>query len=424
MGENVKSTPLIDWHRGHGANMSVFGGYEMPLWYGTGAKTEHCSVLTAAGLFDTSHMAVITLSGSDAFDLLQYCFTKDLTSCIGKNKGPLVPGRCVYGIFLDPEGCTIDDAIVYRLDETDYMIVVNAGMGVAITAHLSANRSGRSVIITDLTDQVGKVDIQGPASGGIMKMVLENPGDVLREMPYFSFKGRFDKKTASPDAPRMKDGRAFLLSRTGYTGEFGFELFMERDHLLDLWEMLLDAGMKQGMITCGLAARDSLRAGAVLPLSHQDIGAWPFARNPWLFALPHKEDAPGFTKDFIGAEALQNTGHADHTYPFAGFDLRKVSVGDPARVYDREGREIGTVLTCATDMGIDRVEGRIYSIASPEKPEGFSPRGLCCGFVKVNRRLDPEERIHLRDKRRSIEVMIATDVRPDRTARRPLGEML
>jgi len=177
-------------------------------------------------------------------------------------------------------------------------------------------------------------------------------------------------------------------------------------------------------LPCGLAARDSLRAGAVLPLSHQDIGAWPFADNPWRFALPYRADQAGFTKRFIGADALLRLKETEPTLAFVGSDPRKVSIEEHPTVVDAEGRDIGRVLTCTTDMGIGRHGDRIYSVASPGKPEGFEPKGLSCGFVKVKRRLNSGDRIELRDRRRRIPVTIVEDVRPDRTARRPIAAMI
>jgi aminomethyltransferase len=420
----TKQTPLHQWHVGKSAQMGVFGGYEMPLWYPTGAKHEHLSVLMSAGLFDTSHMAVLGVSGPDAFDLLQLCFSKNLSACLGTGNTPLTPGRCVYGIFPDRNGHVIDDAIVFRLSEAEFLVVFNAGMGAATARHLAANAGSRSVRIDDFTDRLGKVDIQGPKAAKVLSRVLENPATVFEKLSYFSFKGHFDPTSPLSAAVHLSDGTPILLSRTGYTGEFGFEAYVQPAHLPRLWEMMVAAGREFELTPCGLAARDSLRAGAVLPLSHQDIGAWLFANNPWVFALPYDPDRTGFTKNFIGAAALLCPGEAEHTHPFVGSDPRKVSREEPAVVLDSEGKEIGRVLTCTTDMAIDRHAGRIYSIASPGKPEGFAPKGLCCGFVKVKRRLRAGDRIELRDRRRRIPVTIVDDIRPDRTARKPMAEMM
>jgi aminomethyltransferase len=186
--------------------------------------------------------------------------------------------------------------------------------------------------------------------------------------------------------------------------------------------MVMAAGEAFELTACGLAARDSLRAGAVLPLSHQDIGPWPFLNTPWAFALPYDAAGTGFTKSFLGDKALAEVTHPEYTYPFAGFDLRKVTL--PAVVLDADGAEIGTVLTCATDMAIGRHQDRIYSIASPERPEDCKIKGLCCGFVKVRTPLAEGSVLQLKDARRKVKVRVEADVRPDRTARKPLKEML
>ncbi len=394
--------------------MSVFGGYDMPLWYAS-ALNEHMAVLTHAGFFDTSHMASVMVTGADAFALLQHCFTNDLTMCIGKEKKALFPGRCVYGAFLDEKGHVIDDAIVFMMEKSEYMVVVNAGMGQRIAAHLSAHSGSLNVRITDLTDKLGKMDIQGPFSAKILQKMLDDPEKVFDSMPYFSFKGHFDETSPLSAQVRLKDGTAILLSRTGYTGEFGFEIFLAPVHFLRIWEMLMKTGEEFGLTACGLAARDSLRAGAVLPLSHQDIGHWPFIRHPWTFALPYTKDGKNFTKNFIGSQALLNAQNAEYTYPFAGDDPRKVTL--PATAADADGKEIGTVLTCATDMSIGRHDGKILGSASPDKPDGFSPKGLSCGFVKVKKEMKSGDMVELRDGRRKIRVHIVQDIRPDRTAR-------
>ncbi len=423
MQTESKTTPLHGWHKAKGANMADFGGYEMPLWYST-AKAEHLSVLTHAGIFDTSHMAVVMVAGPEAYDLLQLCFTNDLAACIGKSKGPLIPGRSVYGAYLNQKGEVIDDTIINQLEENSYMAVVNAGMGATIAAHFAANTGDREIEITDLTDQVGKIDVQGPMAAKILSKVLAEPEKVFNKMPYFSFKGHFDAASPLSNAVRLKDGIPILLSRTGYTGEFGFEIFVSQDHAVQLWEMILEAGSDFEIVPCGLAARDSLRAGAVLPLSHQDIGAWPFINHPWKFALPFNDEQTAFVKTFIGDQALLAVEAPEYTYPFAGSDFRKVSAEDPAVVLDAEGREIGRVLTCATDMGIGRHEDRIYSVASPDKPQEFKAKGLCCGFVKVRSKMAPGQKIDIKDNRRTLAVTIVDDIRPHRTARRPIKEML
>jgi len=418
-----RTTPLHAWHRSNGANMASFGGYDMPLWY-TSVKEEHLAVLTAAGLFDTSHMAGITVSGPDARTLLQLCFSRDLRACLGKKDQPLRPGRSVYGVFLNDLGHVLDDAIISQLDDEAYLVVVNSGMGPRLSEHLLAHSQGRSCQIRDLTDTVSKIDLQGPESARIMAAILKVPDQILSNLPYFSFKGHFDSNHSRNSEVRLIDGTSVMLSRSGYTGEFGFEIFLQPLLLVKTWEMILEAGKDAGLTPCGLAARDSLRTGAVLPLSHQDIGDWPFINNPWTFALPFNGQHSGFTKEFIGGHALSNLDRPQFTVPFVGQNLRKVTVTDQAAVLDQNKAALGSILTCATDMGIGWHEDKIVSIASPDKPESFTPRGLACGFVKVDRELQPGDRVELTDGKRTIPVTVTRDIRPDRTARRPLSAML
>lgn len=422
MTPEKKKTALFEWHSRQGANIVEFGDYYMPVWYAS-SKDEHMAVVTRAGLFDTSHMAAVRVFGTGAFDLLQWCFTRNLHACVGKDAAPLTPGKCVYGAFLDEHGHAIDDSIVYKVTDDEYLVVVNASMGGPIAAHLAAQAGSRDVRIVDLTDQLGKIDIQGPAAIRIMQKVLKTPEATFDKLPYFSFKGHFDPQSLFAADAQLQDGTPLLLSRSGYTGEVGFEIFVERRHNVRIWELLMEAGKDLGLIACGLASRDSLRTGAVLPLSHQDIGHWPFIHHPWPFALPFDATGAHFTKTFLGSAALERASDAPYTLTFVGNDLRKID-SHGAVVRDLQGNEIGVVLTCATDMAIGRHEGKIYSVVSPNKPEGLAVRGLSAGFIKVRENLPPGTVVELKDAKRSIQVVIETDVRPDRTARKALKNFL
>ena len=423
MADQPRMTPLHAWHQAADATMGDFSGWTMPLWYTTGAVAEHRVVITRAGIFDTSDMDVVTVDGPDAFALLQLCFTRDLRQCVGRSRDPLTAGRCVYGAFLNNFGDVIDDAILYFLQQGEYVVAVNAGMGEKVAEHLSSHAQGTETRIKSLRNKVGKIDLQGPMSARILLQVLQEAERVLGGLEYFTFRGHFD--SLSPLAHvRLLDGTALLLSRTGYTGEFGFELLAESTHIVRVWETILAAGRDYGLIPCGLAARDSLRAGAVLPLSHQDIGPWPFINHPWSFALPWNEMKTAFTKPFVGDRVLNLREDAEHTYAFVGYDPRKTLPQDRPVVRDVQGRAIGIVLTCVADMAIDRVGNRIVSIASPEKPENFKPRGLSCGFVRVNMKLKAGDTLELVDARRTLKVTIADDIRPHRTAHRPMAEMM
>ena len=400
-----RKTSLHGAHVAAGGVMVNFGGWEMPLWYPGGAVKEHMAVLTGAGLFDTSHMSTVMARGAGIREFLNYAVTRDISG--------LKAGRSGYGAILDAAGQALDDCIIYPLSEDRFALVVNAGMGEKIVDHMRALPGGDAFAWDDLTAKVAKIDIQGPESFAVLRRCLARPEAVFASFPYFSFQGDFD----FPDGGlTLADGTPALVSRTGYTGELGFEIFVPADKAAALWEMLLAAGKYVPVVPCGLAARDSLRAGAVLALSHQDIGNWPFINHPWSFALPLAQDG-SFTKSFHGAAAL-DAGRADHTLVFAGYDPRKVA-HDEARVVYR-GEEIGTVLTCVADMSLGRLEERIIGLNSPDQPDGWRPKGLVCGFIKVNTHLEPGTAVALRDSRREIPVTICTDLRPGRTARRAL----
>ncbi len=413
---NLKTTPLNNWHNSMDANMADFGGFEMPLWYNTGVKKEHLAVLNSAGIFDTSHMACINVVGNNAFDLINFCFTRDI--------GSLKPGRCVYGAFLDTNGHCIDDAIVYKFSDIFFMICVNAGMGGTIADHLLSNIADRSVHIEDLSEKVAKMDIQGKNSARILSKVIQSPETVFTGMPYFSFKGNFNEAQLGVSEALLLDGSPVLLSRSGYTGEFGFEIFLNPDRIVQLWQDLLEAGDKYGITACGLGSRDSLRAGACLPLSHQDIGHWKFINHPWDFALPYNTDKTAFTKKFIGSSALTPDKKDTFIYPFAGDSLRKVSASENTLVLDSEDNNIGKVLTCATDMGITWLDGSIVSICSETLPQDIKIKGISCGFVMVSKKLEPGCKLLLKEGKRKIKAIIVKDIRPDRTARKKLNNFI
>jgi aminomethyltransferase len=202
MSSDKKKTPLFEWHRANGGNMVEFGDYVMPLWY-AGTKREHLAVIESAGLFDTSHMAVVLVDGPGAYDLIQLCFTRDLDACIGKDNAPISPGRCVYGAYLDERGQAIDDAIVYKINDEAYMVVVNAGMGGVIAAHLESSKGDRDVRASDMTDKLGKIDIQGPAAVKTMRKLVQSPETVFKKLFYFSFRGHFDEGSST----RSRSGR-------------------------------------------------------------------------------------------------------------------------------------------------------------------------------------------------------------------------
>ncbi len=425
----VKTTPLFKWHESQKAIFSNFNGYKMPLWYKS-AKEEHLAVLTKAGIFDTSHMGSFKVTGKDARILLNQCFSRDFERCF-KGK-PLINFRLVYGVFISEKGHVIDDAIVYQFGQNFYYVIVNAGKSEKIINHIKnyAEELKLNVDIEDFTDRIGKIDVQGPFSPLILYHSLKNPEEIFTQFPYFSFKGAFPelagKKKENLCQVELLNGKKILLSRSGYTGEIGFEIYCNLEDTLEIWEFLIEKGKDYGLIPCGLASRDSLRTGALLPLSGQDIGDWPFLNNPWdKFCLPWKEYKKSFSKEFVGKKALEEllSNYSWFTYPFVGKDVRKVNLAEHPVVI-LEGKKIGKVLTCCTDMGISWVDDKIVSVNSPNKPENFKPKGLSCGFILVNQDLPVGTWVTLKDNKREIPVKIVQDIRPDRTARKNLKDFL
>ncbi|MCP3874433.1 MAG: aminomethyl transferase family protein [Desulfobacteraceae bacterium] len=413
---NLKTTPLYKWHKAAGANMADFGGFDMPLWYDTGVKNEHLAVLTSAGIFDTSHMACIDINGKDSFTLLNYCFTRDIAT--------LKSGRCIYGAFLNNDGYCIDDAIVYKFSDSDFMICVNAGMGATVTQHLNSNKKDFNVSIKDLSGKIAKMDIQGLNSARILSKLIQNPEIIFNQMPYFSFKGNFTESILGKSEVKLLDGTPILLSRSGYTGEFGFEIFLNPEKIVKFWEDILSIGTQFSITACGLGARDSLRAGACLPLSHQDIGHWKFINHPWDFAMPYTHDKTSFTKTFIGSDALLPDKNDHYIFPFVGDSLRKVSAGANTQVLDKHKNQMGKVLTCATDMGITWHNDRILSVCSKNLPQDLKIKGISCGFVMVSKKLTPGTTLLLKEGKRKINATIVTDIRPDRTARKKINNFI
>lgn len=236
-------TPLHAWHVAHNAKMAPFAGWDMPIQY-TGIIAEHMQTREKAALFDICHMGEFILKGAGAKDALARAVTHNLDT--------LKAGRCRYGFLLNEDGGIMDDLIVYALDTDHYMIVVNAACRAGDYAAI-ASRLPVGLSFEDVSDATGKIDLQGPASLAALERILPGP---WRQMPYFGLvRAEFG-------------GAPLLVSRTGYTGELGFELYMPSDKALALWEACL---ADPDVAPAGLGARDTLRLEAGLPLYGQDL---------------------------------------------------------------------------------------------------------------------------------------------------------
>lgn len=242
---DLMQTPLHSWHVAHGAKMAPFGGWDMPIQY-KGIIVEHVHTREKAGVFDICHMGEFILKGRGAKNAL--------AKAVSVNLETLKPQRCRYGFLLNEAGGVLDDLVVYHIEEDHYMLVVNAGCRANDFATIQS-RLPKELSFSDISDATAKLDLQGPSSLAVLERALPGP---WRDLPYFGF------------VLAEFDGAPLMVSRTGYTGELGFELYVPAEKALPLWELLLkDAEV----MPVGLGARDTLRLEAGLPLYGQDLDA-------------------------------------------------------------------------------------------------------------------------------------------------------
>jgi len=241
--EQPVPTPLSDWHRQHGAKMVPFAGFDMPVQYSS-ILAEHEHTRTKAAIYDICHMGEFHLSGQGAAAALSTIVTHDLDT--------LAPGKCRYGFLCNEAGGVIDDLIVYCLDTDSYMLVVNAAR-IAIDFDCIKARLPEGLVFTDDSEATAKIDLQGPLAYEVLRDRV--PGDCSR-LKYFNF-------TWTEFA-----GAKVLISRTGYTGELGYELFLPATAALALWEAL---AADPRVLPAGLGARDTIRLEMGYPLYGQDL---------------------------------------------------------------------------------------------------------------------------------------------------------
>lgn len=240
---SLLTTPLHSWHVANGAKMVPFAGWSMPVQY-TGILEEHKHTRTFASLFDICHMGEFLLEGKDATEALSRVVTHNLQT--------LAPGKCRYGFLLNEQGGVLDDCIVYRLAEEEYMLVVNAARIETDFSWISS-RLPAGIRFLNQSAETAKIDLQGPTSYVALSNAI--PGN-WADLTYFGFK------------ETLVDGVPLLISRTGYTGELGYEIYLPRDKATWLWEHLLEM---PGVRPAGLGARDTLRLEMGLPLYGQDL---------------------------------------------------------------------------------------------------------------------------------------------------------
>ncbi|MFB8114537.1 glycine cleavage system aminomethyltransferase GcvT [Streptomyces sp. NPDC055962] len=269
-------TALDALHRSLGATMTDFAGWDMPLRYAS-ERDEHNAVRTRAGLFDLSHMGEITVTGPQAAAFLGFALVGNIAT-VGV-------GRARYTMIVAEDGGILDDLIVYRLGDTEYMVVANAGNAQLVLDTLTERAGGFDAEVRDDRDAYALIAVQGPDSPAVLKSVTDADLDGLK---YYA------------GLPGTVAGVPALIARTGYTGEDGFELFVAPAHAEQLWKALTEAGAPYGLIPCGLSCRDTLRLEAGMPLYGHELttALTPFDAGLGRVVKFEKEG------DFVGREAL------------------------------------------------------------------------------------------------------------------------
>ena len=306
-------------HERLGATMTSFAGWQMPLRYAS-ETAEHHAVRRAAGLFDLSHMGEILVSGPRAGAVLDYALTGFLSV--------LRPGRARYTMICAEDGGVLDDLVVYRQGEDEFLVIANAGNTDVVLAALRDRAAGRAPV-TDATGDYALVAIQGPEAAGILAPLAG--GMDLGAVKYYA--GVFGEVA----------GRRAWVARTGYTGEDGFEVFCRPEDAAHIWEALASGGAAAGLVPAGLAARDTLRLEAGMPLYGNELGpdVTPFEAG---LGRVVKFDKPG---EFVGREALAARASSGPRKRLAGLTIQSRRIARHGYPVLAEGRACGTVTSGA-----------------------------------------------------------------------------
>ncbi|HZJ77805.1 MAG TPA: glycine cleavage system aminomethyltransferase GcvT [Clostridia bacterium] len=316
-------TPLYEMHVKYEGKIVPFAGYLLPVQYKTGIATEHISVRTKAGMFDVSHMGELTLEGPDAL--------KNLQNLLTNNFEGMYDGQVRYSPMCNEKGGVVDDLLVYRKNENSYLIVVNAANHDKDVAWVKSHIKG-DVIFKDISADIAQIALQGPLSKDILTKLVNE--DCL-PVKYYSFKENV-----------LIDGIDCLVSKTGYTGESGYEIYTSNKFAIDLWEKLMVAGEEFGLIPCGLGSRDTLRLEAAMPLYGHEMSDDISPLETGLgFCVKLDKD------DFIGKRAILEKG---------------------APKIKRIGVEL-------IDRGIARESCKVYQ---GEKEIGTTTSGTMCPYIK------------------------------------------
>jgi len=314
----LKKTPLNNLHRKMGGRMVDFGGWDMPVQYPAGTIAEHLRTRTHAGLFDVSHMGEIDVTGPEAVQFINRLTSNDASK--------LIDGQAQYSALTTPEGTVIDDLLVYRFAPDRFMLVVNAGTTEKDWDWIASHRGSESVELKNVSSDYCQLALQGPDALEILQALTDVP---LADVKYYHF---VEAKVDSVEA---------IVSRTGYTGEDGFEVYAAPDKGEQIWNKLLEAGAfgsEEGVLPCGLAARNTLRLEAGMALYGHEIDETTTlleANLGWICKLNKG--------DFIGRDALAKQKEEGVTKRLVGFAITDRGIARDGQDVLIEGARAGNV---------------------------------------------------------------------------------
>jgi aminomethyltransferase len=334
----LKRTPLFEEHRTAGAKVVPFAGYEMPVQYRTGIIAEHQAVRKFAGLFDVSHMGEIEIAGPQALDLVQYVTTNDASK--------LEYGQAQYSVMCREDGGAIDDCIVYKLPDR-FMIVVNASNRDKDRDWIYHHSERFDVEVVDRSDDIALIALQGPSAQTILGKLTGASLDGIR---YY----HFDEGDVA--------GAPCIISRTGYTGEDGFELYLNVHDAVNVWRKLLESGAAEGLTPAGLGARDSLRLEMGYALYGNDIDEKKTPLEAGLAWVTKLDKG-----DFLGAEALRKLKEKGVRQRLVGFELTEK--GFPRHGYEvrSNGQGVGEVTSGTVSPSLEKGVGLAYVATEASK---------------------------------------------------------
>ena len=331
MEENLIKTCLHDRHVKQGALMSPFGGFDMPIQY-VGITEEHNAVRQNVGVFDVSHMGEVRVKGPDAYKFVSHIFVNDVTGA--------PDGQIFYGMMCYENGGTVDDLLVYKVNDEEYFLVINASNIAKDFDWIMKNSEGFDVKITNESDYYGEVAIQGPKAEETIEKVLGIP---VKDIAFYNFK------------TFHIDGEDVIISRTGYTGEDGFEVYGSHAFTQKVWDKLMEAGVQ----ACGLGCRDTLRFEVGLPLYGDELSAdiTPIEASLSMFV---KLDKP----EFIGKEALAKQKEEGVKRRIVGIELEGNAIPRHGYPVEVDGKQVGEITTGYRSIST----GKSVAMAMIDKP--------------------------------------------------------